>query len=152
MTIDLRPHHLLCVLTFAGRGYSDDFTHRYTEIVARMTDGEAIRIVDGPDVICASIMEAEAEPHCLRDSVTKRDEEATASVAALLQRQIATGTEITLTPAIVQTLRAAFESGAIRQACDGCQWAELCSSIAGTGYRKAMLFGKPAARQSNERE
>ena len=36
-------------------------------------------------------------------------------------------------------LRAAFASGQIRGACDGCEWTELCSRIAADGFTGVRL-------------
>ncbi|WP_029058347.1 DUF1284 domain-containing protein [Stappia stellulata] len=156
MTIDIRPHHLLCILTYAGKGYSEEFTRNYGRIVARLNAGETVSIVEGPDEICAPLVDAEAEPHCLRESVTRRDADASASLARLLRRPIAVGDEILLDVPTTAALRDAFASGTVRKACDGCQWSRLCCSIARRGFRDAFLIGhaapEPTPDQSKERE
>jgi hypothetical protein len=62
MTVRLRGHHLLCLLTFVGKGYTPAFTANYRRIVARLNEGAAVELVDGPDDICAPML-AEAEHH-----------------------------------------------------------------------------------------
>ena len=49
MTIRLRPHHLLCLLTYSGKGYSAAFTANYDVIAGQISQGEDILIVEGPD-------------------------------------------------------------------------------------------------------
>ncbi len=53
MTVELRPHHLLCMLTYVGKGYSPAFCANYDAVLARLSAGEEILLVDGPDSVCA---------------------------------------------------------------------------------------------------
>lgn len=55
MTLALRAHHLLCMLTYAGRGYSPDFVRNFDHITARLAAGAPITLVHGPDAICAPL-------------------------------------------------------------------------------------------------
>ncbi len=56
MTVRLRGHHLLCMLTFVGKGYSPAFVENYDRIAGRLSEGEDILLVDGPDDICAPLL------------------------------------------------------------------------------------------------
>lgn len=132
MTIRLRAHHLLCLLTYVGKGYSSAFTANYDGIVERLSQGEDILVVEGPDDICAPLL-GEDDPHCLRASVMDRDERAAEDVAALLSRPIL-GERLGLDPAVLGAMRRAFQSGKTRQACSNCEWSGLCSSIADVGF------------------
>jgi len=40
VTIRLRAHHLLCILTYVGKGYTPGFTVNYDRVARRMSDGE----------------------------------------------------------------------------------------------------------------
>ncbi len=42
MTIKIRPHHLLCLLTYAGEGYNDAFIDNFNKIVHRLKLGEDV--------------------------------------------------------------------------------------------------------------
>ncbi len=125
MTVRLRPHHLLCLLTYAGKGYTPAFTENFDAICARLKAGEDIALVAGPDDICRPWL-GEPEAHCRRDSVTARDERAAADLSLLLGQPVAA---LTTLPDLA-TLRAAFSSGDTRAACRGCEWFGLCSDIA----------------------
>lgn len=49
----LRPHHLLCIPNFEGRGYSSKFICNLGEIKKRIEGNDIrIRIVDGQDDVC----------------------------------------------------------------------------------------------------
>ncbi len=133
MTVRLRGHHLLCLLTYAGKGYSPAFTAGFTRIAARITGGEAVQIVDGPDDICAPLLD-DPQAHCMNASVTLRDAASTRDVGHLLGRTIQTGDQLVLDRGTIAQMRAAFQRGQIRNACARCDWASLCSDIAAADY------------------
>lgn len=138
MTIRLRPHHLLCVLTYVGKGYSPAFTANFDAIAARLARGEPAVIVAGPDDVCAPLL-GEAGAHCHRDSVSERDRRAARDAATLLGRPVETQTRLVFDAPLLARLRTAFAAGAIRSACGGCQWQALCSDIAAGGYRDVRV-------------
>lgn len=143
MAIQLRPHHLLCMLTFIGKGYSPTFVANLEQVVRRIATGvETVQIVVGPDDICAPLLgeHGEADCHCLGPSVVERDRLAAESLGPLLQRSITPGTELLLSRADLDLLREAFAAGTVRQACTGCQWKPLCDSIAADDFADTRLL------------
>lgn len=138
MTVNLRAHHLLCMLTYVGKGYTPAFTVNYDAIVQRLNGGEDIQIVDGPDDICAPLL-GEPDPHCWRDSVIERDRQAAEALTNLLARSIRAGTRVSLGESELATMRRAFAGRDIRQACEGCEWSGLCTAIAGADYPDVRL-------------
>ncbi|ATN33816.1 2Fe-2S ferredoxin [Rhizobium sp. ACO-34A] len=139
MAIRLRPHHLLCMLTFVGRGYSPRFIANYEVLARRLSRGETILIVEGADDICAPLLEDESAPHCLGESVCGRDTEALAAVSELLGRPLSAGSSIVPGPNLFGKLRLHFSSGGIRTACNGCEWGSLCDHVAEGGYREVRI-------------
>ena len=81
MTIRLRAHHLLCLLTWAGKGYSPAFTAGFTAIAGRIAAGEAVVLVEGPDDVCVPML-ADPGCHCRGGSVARRDAQAARDLAA----------------------------------------------------------------------
>ena len=139
MTVRLRPHHLLCVLTYVGRGYSPAFTANMTAVAERLGAGEDIELVAGPDDICAPLL-ADPDPHCHRASVMERDRAAARDLHDLLGGlDVRTGAHLVLDEDLITRLRAAFASHQIRSACAGCEWVDLCGSIAANGFDGAVL-------------
>jgi hypothetical protein len=136
--VRLRPHHLLCLLTYAGKGYSEAFTAGFDAIVARLSLGAPVRVVEGPDDICAPL-QRDAAAHCHRDSVQQRDRQAAADLAALLQQPVGPGMVLAVDDASLQAWRQAFAQGRTRAACAGCEWQPLCSGIAAEGFTAARL-------------
>jgi uncharacterized protein len=142
MAIHLRPHHLLCMLTFLGKGYSPAFVANLEQVVRRLSTGtETIQIVAGPDDICAPLLRecGESDRHCHRSSVLERDRLATEAIGTLLGNTLAPGAHLLLTHADLDNLRSAFAAGTIREACTGCQWKPLCDNIAANGFTDTFL-------------
>lgn len=138
MTVRLRGHHLLCLLTYAGKGYSPAFTAGFTRIAARIAGGETIQIVDGPDDVCAPMLD-DPTAHCGNPGVTLRDAASVRDVGDLLGRTIRTGDRLRLDAATIARMRAAFHQGRIRSACIRCDWAALCSDIADADYAETAI-------------
>lgn len=138
MTVSLRAHHLLCMLTFSGKGYTPEFAANFGHIIRRLNAGEDIRIVAGPDSICQPLL-GEPDCHCHRESVTGRDVLAAAEIEAVLGFAPNAGSNLHLDRQTIETLRQAFASGAIRSGCDGCEWHALCTSIAQNAFRGCRL-------------
>ena len=133
MTIRLRGHHLLCMLTFVGEGYSPRFVANYAKIIRRMRAGEPVLIVQGPDDICAPLLTEDA-PHCHRDSVLERDRLALESAGALLGWRLEAGSEVIVDEAMLKRMQRGFASGELRLACSGCEWSGLCDKVAEAGF------------------
>jgi hypothetical protein len=142
--IRLRAHHLLCLLTYVGRGYTPAFVAQYSAIVARLNAGEGAVLVEGPDDICAPMLGATdlvAPHHCLEPRIATRDTLARGAVAAALGQSLAPGDTIPLDAPTIARLRDNFAAGTIRAACAACQWDGLCSNIAAGGFARTRLTG-----------
>ncbi|QIB34391.1 DUF1284 domain-containing protein [Ancylobacter pratisalsi] len=138
-TVRLRAHHLLCLLTFVGKGYTPAFVAHYERVVARLNAGAEAVLVEGPDDICAPMLEG--GHHCLKPRIAARDTEALAAVEAALGTRIGVGARLLLDRERVARLREAFADGSIRAACVRCQWSQLCTEVAANGYAGVRLIG-----------
>lgn len=138
MTVRLRAHHLLCMLTFVGEGYTPAFTANYRRIAERLSAGEEIEIVSGPDDICAPLL-SEASAHCLLPSPKARDEAAAEAVGRLLGVRVEQGARLIPDKALLKRLRRAFAADLIRNACTDCEWSELCSTVAHNHFRNTLV-------------
>nr|WP_281493636.1 DUF1284 domain-containing protein [Ancylobacter koreensis] len=136
----MRAHHLLCLLTYVGKGYTPAFVANYGRVVARLNAGAPVVLVEGPDEICAPML-GEPDCHCRNASVVARDAQALADVAALLGLHLSAGCEVRLDAVRLATLRAAFAAGTIRAACASCQWSGLCTGIAASSFAGVRLTG-----------
>ena len=125
------------MLTFAGEGYTPEFVANFAAVVERIGAGEPVELVDGSDDVCAPL-EAIGDVHCANASVGRRDRTALLAMAEgglpVAQRPL------TLDAARITALRAQFAAGTIRGACRGCEWANLCTSIAAVGFAGTALL------------
>ena len=145
--VNLRPHHLLCMLTYIGKGYSESFVKNFDEIASRMSQNLAcgechIHIVDGPDDVCAPRLcdPADTKCHCHDQDIADRDRMALNDVAGILDiGPLEIGSTLALSPALLKELRARFKQDTIRTACRNCQWSELCTDIAATDFAQGKL-------------
>lgn len=131
MTIRLRGHHLLCMLTYIGKGYSPAFVQNYDTIAGRLSDGEDIEIIDGPDDICRPLL-CESDCHCFNASVVVRDRLALEAISEIFGRTISAGSRLSLDATQLIRMRVAFADSSIRKACMSCEWSDLCTQIAVT--------------------
>lgn len=129
MTVRLRGHHLLCMLTYIGKGYSPAFVDNYDTIAGRLSDGEDIEIIDGPDDICQPLL-CTGDCHCFNESVVVRDRLAMNAVSDLFKTRVAAGFDFELDAERLTSMRFAFATGTIRKACKSCEWSDLCTEIA----------------------
>jgi hypothetical protein len=126
------------MLTFVGEGYTSAFTDNYRRIAERLSSGEEIEIVSGPDDICAPLL-GDASAHCLLPGPAARDEAAAAAVARMLRTEIRPGTRLTPDKRLLTILRHHFAADSVRHACADCEWSELCSRIAERGFAGVLV-------------
>lgn len=152
MTIRLRGHHLLCLLSYVGAGYSRAFVENADALAARLTAGEGVVLVEGPDDLCAPRLATETEHHCFTEDVAARDLAALRDVGRLLGRELAPGSRMSLSAARIAHMRRAFSQGTIRPACAGCSWRGLCDSISAGGFAEGKLRPPPPCGRARPAE
>ncbi|MDD2867564.1 DUF1284 domain-containing protein [Neomegalonema sp.] len=144
MTVRLRGHHLLCLLTYVGEGYSPAFVANADALAARIGSGEGVRIVAGPDDLCAPRLKTEpGTHHCFTEDVARRDVEALREAGKLLGRDLKPGARLALSPETLGRMRRAFAEGRIRSACADCSWRGLCDGVARRGFAGGKLSPRP---------
>ena len=136
-TIYLRPHHLLCLQTFVGHGYSPDFTKHMTYVKSLLTadPNTAITLVAGPDDLCVHC------PNCVDGSCTSpkpavfdhlvgqklNTTEDTENAAP--KHTDASDSPLTLhgIPSILH-----MSEQRLAECCPDCEWKELCVEVCRT--------------------
>ena len=71
--IKIRPHHLLCVSGFNGKGYSDDFIQNMARVVRALKNKKEILITFGYDDICSKCPDLNNEKCVSEEKVGKHD-------------------------------------------------------------------------------
>jgi len=95
VTLRLRPHHLLCLLTYAGKGYSPAFVANLDAVASRVASGETVEIVAGPDDICRPVA-ADPDHHCHAARIVRRDRLAARDVGRTLGFSLRPGRRLIL--------------------------------------------------------
>src|SRR3954471_8839415 len=107
MTVRLRPHHLLCLLTYVGEGYSSAFVDNLCHVSRKLLQGEDVILGEGPDDICDPVLGTEHD-HCTGPRVMERDHKAAQAAAAVLREDLAAGTRLRLDAGTLGRLREGF--------------------------------------------
>lgn len=126
------------MLTYLGKGYTEDFVRNYTVIIERLNAGEDIRLVEGPDDICLPMLKEES-CHCHNDSVRERDRLAAQAIGSVLGGTLEPGSRLKLDGRTTELLRDAFSAGSLRAACAACDWQTMCTRIARNKYGGCLL-------------
>lgn len=122
MMIPLRPHHLLCTLSYSGHGYSEEFTARMDELTARLRAGEepTFRLQISPDYLC-EVCPNRTENGCESDEKVLRYDRKTLDALGLCESEIDYAEAKRL-------LREKLTDELLRSICGDCEWRELCSA------------------------
>lgn len=136
--IKIRGHHLLCALTFAGRGYSREFERDFKAITQRMRANEMMLIVDQPDQICQSVKDCDGS-HCFEPRIDRRDQLALSDISTLIGRELKVGDQIAPHDVFTNKMRSAFHRNQIRRGCFDCKWRSFCDQIAADGFQDTLL-------------
>jgi uncharacterized protein len=144
--IEIRGHHLLCILAYVGKGYTPAFVENYDAIVAQINRGAVtLKIVEGLDAICAALQKDKHicpdAAHCLTARVEQRDRTALQDINKLLNLSppLVPSAQVRVTSDLVGQLRRFFATSEIRAACTECEWHSLCSAVATNGYTEVLL-------------
>ncbi|PJK31090.1 DUF1284 domain-containing protein [Minwuia thermotolerans] len=145
MTVRLRGHHLLCLLTYASKGYSPAFVANADAVADRVFDGEAIRIVEGADDICAPLLGTTGH-HCDGRTAERRDRLALADIGVYLGRRLAVGAVLQPDADERRALAQAFAAGRVRAACANCVWQRHCGLVARRAFAGTRWNGREKPR------
>lgn len=119
--IPLRPHHLLCTLSYSGHGYSEEFTARMDALTARLRSGEepTFRLQISPDCLC-EVCPNRTENGCISGEKVLRYDRNTLDALGLEP------SEINYADA-KRVLREKLTDELLKSVCGDCEWRELCS-------------------------
>ena len=123
--IRLRPHHLLCTQSYAGRGYDDAFTANMDRIVTRLREerGLIIDLVFSTDDICTVCPRMLGEDHCVSNKKVKHIDERMIHHFGLLEKPY-------VYDVLTSHIRALLTAEMFEDICSSCNWysMDLCRS------------------------
>lgn len=119
ISIQFRPHHLLCAAGFSGKGYSPDFVRNFKKIMAQLNgeNGDAIliEIVGETDSVCAPCPHKRGTLCTTQEKISALDN-AHARALGITPGQTFTWGEAKKIIAKKMTI------DNFHKACDGCSW------------------------------
>lgn len=132
----LRPHHLLCLQSFVGHGYSEEFVRQMTSVKKKLTisPDTPIKIESGADMLCLHCPNCR-EGHCISDKPDIFDQfvlNKLASAATQTDSSSASGhISLPITPRIIFGIPTALtlSHSLIAECCHGCEWKSLCDKV-----------------------
>lgn len=128
--IHIRPHHLLCIHGFRGKGYNEEFVENMIEIVKEIKENKKVdlNIVNRTDAICLKCPNKIGENLC----TTQENIE-------LLDRQVLDVLELTKErysyKEILDSIKRNLTQEDFQSICSDCEWYDL-------EYCKDGLFRK----------
>ena len=120
-SLELRPHHALCIRFFKGHGYSPDFTENMRRIILRLESGEMVQLVSGTDSVCSACPENQNGTCKSQERVQDFDS------AVLVHSGLKLGSRISwndICDCIETTVLQ--PEGVFGSICGDCQWSALC--------------------------
>lgn len=122
--MNLRPHHILCISHYVGKGYSEEFNIRMKELIKRLGEGESFTPVFGSDDLCAACPNL-IDGVCKSEEKVKRYDKITAELLGLTENQ-------SYTKEIFDTAKeTVLNRGRFDDVCFDCEWAYICHKNGG---------------------
>ncbi len=120
--VRIRPHHILCALSFIGEGYDSRFVRNMQEVVSALGSRETVvRISTSCDDICSAC------PH-MKDGVCRDESSVVEKDRSTISHLGLQGCEEASAEYLMQQARMMLgELKDIREVCGECDWADLCN-------------------------
>lgn len=117
----IRPHHMLCLQFFEGKGYSEGFVKNMMGVKQKLEQkNPLIKIVEGADDICAGCPNNIGGKCKDEDSIKLHDER----VYEQVMKQIGNcASWDDITDAVRTNI---IEPGKVKQVCVQCRWSSIC--------------------------
>ena len=136
-TLHLRPHHLLCLQTFVGHGYSEEFVQQMTSVKRQLTlaPHTPVQLVDGADMLCRHCPNC-ADGHCTSDKPALFDRLVSAKIKKSEKISLSRTSESNygdifsdsfILHGIPEYLT--LSHALLEECCPGCEWKDLCFRV-----------------------
>ena len=124
----LRPHHLLCVKFYVGKGYSKEFCDNMASLIDRLNSGETVTLVKGKDDLCAHC------PHCINSICATKEKSDAFDQRVLTGVSLAYGTVRDYSQ-LKRLTDYMIATKVINGICKECNWLDLCQQ----NYTKLLI-------------
>ncbi len=123
----IRPHHLLCVGSFQGKGYSPEFTAHMTAVIAMLQEQTAVTLICACDAICEACPNRCGE-HCDAEEKVQRYDRAVLQYCGLQENE-------SLPWGMLQSIAKQHAVPHLQEICAGCHWYAICAKAAAAKIR-----------------
>ncbi len=120
MSVELRPHHALCLQFFEGKGYSEAFIEHMYMIERELENDPLVKLTEGCDDICAIC------PHMVggicdhREKVCGIDRRASDIIG------LEEYSELSWSELSALSRERVIDAGKLSDVCRDCQWITIC--------------------------
>jgi len=127
--VQLRPHHLLCIQLFEGKGYSPEFVNNMYTIIERLEASSDIMLTASSDSLCSKCPNRNGECCNTEEKIKQYDRN------VLSHCNLGEGIIYSWKEASSIARENILEKGIIKEVCVNCSWKEIC-------YKKAESIRK----------
>lgn len=117
----LRPHHVLCIGFFEGKGYSEEFVSNMRQVISRLDDNAFIQLTIQTDVVC-SRCPLDASGDCFAEKKAAGYDAALLRLTGLSDGEVLTWKELRRS-----VNEAVLSCGKLGTVCGDCRWYEICA-------------------------
>ena len=117
--MQLRPHHILCIAHYEGKGYSEAFNIKMQELINALESGGQFELIFGPDDLCASCPNLTGG-NCTAEEKVRKYDRLTAEMLGIAESQ-------RLNRDIFKSAnQKIYEPDKFDQICSDCEWSYIC--------------------------
>lgn len=123
--MDLRPHHLLCIQKFVGKGYNYDFTEHMKYIVSVLKNNPktSINLIDSCDELCLKC------PNNQKGVCTSIEKVSFLDRGVIDICKFSFGDTISFDKALIKARDMILNTDKFDFLCSSCQWYSVCKNI-----------------------
>ena len=115
---NLRAHHGMCLYFFQGKGYNGEFVENMSHMKAVLEENPKVRLMDGPDDICAACPNKVTET--CAENASRYDRE------VLRRCGLSVGERLPYREFSRKVIETILRRGVRAEICGDCQWSSLC--------------------------
>ena len=131
----LRPHHLMCLQKYTGKGYDEAFTAHMNGLLGRLAahPEEEVQLTEGADDLCAACPHNAGGRCDSQEKVTRMDR------GVLAALDLSYGQRDSWDALARRAAERVLSTEEFERICADCQWIELCRNT-----RKGWIDGNDA--------
>ncbi len=134
--VRLRPHHLLCIQLFTGRGYDERFTAHMKNVIRELEADTGVLVTEGCDEICSQCPNRTGDGCDSGDRVLQLDRRVLESLGTDC------GRELRWKDAAASVHDRILKTNVFDAICSECEWYALCRHIRERGKERKERHGE----------